>query len=688
MTEFLQHQSSIAYYDENRSGCMWGLFHLLDHKRDDANSRKLLAYRRHEDGELGRETRVPTSRPKVLKRSLEKEVNYQEDQASKQSSGKAAMLGSLYKKMTKKRERRTENSPSASRLLRTTSIHHLECNDYVSRDETTSDSERSGAGPNSQENVSLATSHGSYMVAEAEGPRRSVVALPELVSAEEEFTSGAFQDRRSVSENHLQTSQMTGGTATVSSFEADHRNDDTASVRRKDFDRSTHDTVRHGNKDRLRISMDGILHKVPSGHNLPEYIEKGKLKLGASGLAYGRSMQRSRSLVESLDRYSPLLESISDREPRRVVAEKLKSLEEEDDIGRVLRSRSLTESSFRNSHLIKSSSAREPKRVFERVVSVRENQGLPERKSMKNFGRILSNPEISQHSGLLVSKDVDAYVSTGHGPKLVDTLVDTKADTNAAEPIDSETGDCPKQLPEISYKQDRNGECIDTEQNDTEQNDTATEPSPVSLGTHLEEDFVVPETYEIIEAGEELPPSSGDRDANDEDAEIIIEEQLQNLNGTRSRHVPLDQKDEDEFNYVSDVLRKSGLTAGGADELLWHSSLEQLDVPLDRQLMLDVMSEVLSGIYESSAIARRTTFAPARIRPVPTGSRVLEEVWAKIGWLLGSEQHSSNPLDSVVGRDFARCDDGWMDLRWDMESVGTEVEDLILEELIDEVLLL
>ncbi|KAJ6832711.1 uncharacterized protein M6B38_124950 [Iris pallida] len=790
MTEFLQHQSSIAYYDKNRRGCMWGFFHLLHFHRH-ANLRKLLSYGRHEeDGELGGQIKVPTSRPKILQRSSDKEVNYQmEDEASKKSSGKVPMLSSLYRRMAKKRERKMRGSPppSSSRLLRTFSIHHLECNDYVAHNETTSESELM----NSEENdLSLVSRDHSRMVAEAKEQGRSVALQSEYDADKEYSTSRVFRDRRSVSGNQLQTRQASteeteliksasfpgaGLTGSAVGTSKDEHKDKVSSLvqdfksqsakimsKRKTnveepspqaLESETRDAATvnssqldHGKekKDpRLRISMDGILHKVPSGHNLPEYIEKERLKLEASGLVYGgaksehRSMRRSRSLVESLDRYSPLLDSVSDRGPKRV-PERLKSLKEEDDSRRVLRSRSLSESAYRSSHLIKSSSVREPRRGIERVVSVRENQCLPERKSMKIL-EILQYPSSKDiqscephetASGLLASEDVDTYVSDV--PKFVDSLVSTEEGTStvAVEPDVSETEineqdqDEACTIPGNSLAEDNYSTSLH-EKNEVE----VTEPSPSSLlGTCLEEDVVDPEKYEQIE-GAELPPSwmqfeqhdsgfspeyhLGDRYATKEDVEVI-KQQWPDLDETRSLHIPVDERDENEFNYVCDILRKSGLTTVGAEEFLWHSPLEQLmfkdaegsahdhdheagedgaasnATPLDRQLMLDVTNEVLLGIYESSVARGTTKFSGSdpRIRPVPTGEHVLEEVWARISWYLDySENYSSNPLDNVVARDFARGD-GWMDLHWDMESVGLEVEDLILDELIDELLLL
>ena len=158
--------------------------------------------------------------------------------------------------------------------------------------------------------------------------------------------------------------------------------------------------------------------------------------------------------------------------------------------------------------------------------------------------------------------------------------------------------------------------------------------------------------------------------------------------------------DEDvEFNFVKDVLNKSGF-GEGAEEFLaaWYSSCEPVDQllaveePETRrddssfdQLLLDLINEILLEVY-ASTIAHTTgllRFCP-HIRPVPVGDHLLEEVWTKVSRQLGSEQDMNHSIERIEARDYAK-NDGWMNLQWDVERVGVYLEGLILDDLIDEI---
>ncbi|XP_072998208.1 uncharacterized protein [Typha latifolia] len=85
------------------------------------------------------------------------------------------------------------------------------------------------------------------------------------------------------------------------------------------------DVINERKKEHHRISMDGMLHRIPYGQNVSEDVQKEKLfrsasatyirdssrqKIGGSVNRYPhQSINRSHSLSETLDRYSRLLES-------------------------------------------------------------------------------------------------------------------------------------------------------------------------------------------------------------------------------------------------------------------------------------------------------------------------------------------------------------------------------------------
>ncbi|KAJ7950326.1 Protein TRM32 [Quillaja saponaria] len=89
--------------------------------------------------------------------------------------------------------------------------------------------------------------------------------------------------------------------------------------------------IRESRKERRRITMDAILHKIPRGHELPKESKKESAKEGKDSPASGyesdlsshsitkrqmHRMRRTSSLNESLDRYCQLYETIFNREAK------------------------------------------------------------------------------------------------------------------------------------------------------------------------------------------------------------------------------------------------------------------------------------------------------------------------------------------------------------------------------------
>ncbi|KAL3622659.1 hypothetical protein CASFOL_033476 [Castilleja foliolosa] len=167
----------------------------------------------------------------------------------------------------------------------------------------------------------------------------------------------------------------------------------------------------------------------------------------------------------------------------------------------------------------------------------------------------------------------------------------------------------------------------------------------------------------------------------------------------------VDTKNEAEFNYVKDVLELSGFTQ---DELLgkWHSAEHPLDPsvfdeveggclvsqpetegggPYDHLLLFDLINEVLLDIHERSFYYWPVPLTVrSRIHRMPKGYRVLEEVWAEISWLLSWTPEIDQSIDDAVSRDLEKHG-RWMSLQMDAEFVGLEVEDLIFDDLLDEI---
>lgn len=167
-------------------------------------------------------------------------------------------------------------------------------------------------------------------------------------------------------------------------------------------------------------------------------------------------------------------------------------------------------------------------------------------------------------------------------------------------------------------------------------------------------------------------------------------------------------KDKANFDYVKDVMELSGFSRNqrlGA----WHSEnqpvdpsvFEELETCLfqdsegngnnndgscNRLLLFDSINHFLVEIYERSSSYCPVALSPlSHIRPMPIGHHVLREVWDMVGWYLTCGSESGQSLDHISSKDMAR-NDGWMNLQYDMECVGIELEDWIFDDLLDEVI--
>lgn len=194
----------------------------------------------------------------------------------------------------------------------------------------------------------------------------------------------------------------------------------------------------------------------------------------------------------------------------------------------------------------------------------------------------------------------------------------------------------------------------------------------------------------------------------DDDSKIVEAEQIKANSDNEQKTMDandvngLNFKEAAEFNFVKNVLEKSGF-CGGTEEFLavWSSSYEPVDQllfvedvetvrsnfsasDLDPQLLLDLTNEILLEMYES-AIASSTGLSRfnSRLVPVPAGDHLIEEVLAKVSWQLHAQQDMDHCIQQVEVRDYAK--DGWMKLLWDAERVGCYLEGLIFDDLVDEI---
>lgn len=200
------------------------------------------------------------------------------------------------------------------------------------------------------------------------------------------------------------------------------------------------------------------------------------------------------------------------------------------------------------------------------------------------------------------------------------------------------------------------------------------------------------------------------REASDDGLQMEKEETTtgESLNDDISQF-EIDSKVEAEFSYVRDILNLSGF-GGNASPGTWHSNDRPVDPLVYEQvegclihdsectgnydggkcnhlLLFDLVNEVLIEIY-----GRSYSYCPiplsslCHIRPMPIGYHLLKEVWVLVSWYLSLRQEADHQsTDQVVSCDLAK-NDGWMNLQFDSECLGLELEDLILDDLLEELL--
>lgn len=150
---------------------------------------------------------------------------------------------------------------------------------------------------------------------------------------------------------------------------------------------------------------------------------------------------------------------------------------------------------------------------------------------------------------------------------------------------------------------------------------------------------------------------------------------------------------EDEFEYVNIVMEASGFKYSecfgrwhSSDQPLSPSLFDQVEVSSshlsnNKKLLFDCINEVLMEVHERFyGCSPWVSFVKPNIQVTPLGKYVVREVWKGVDCHL---LRVPCKLDQIVGKDMEE-DRKWMDLRFDVESIGMEIEYDILEELLEE----
>uniref|UniRef100_A0A0D9Y399 DUF4378 domain-containing protein n=1 Tax=Oryza glumipatula TaxID=40148 RepID=A0A0D9Y399_9ORYZ len=271
MAQLLHHQDS-AFYGKELHGRRWSILQFFGFRRR-LRSTKMISDKKQSQGKGSGGSRrrgsyVPLKDEDASVMDDDKHTETtKKNKSSKKSSGKGSLGSLILKKLYGKEGQKEKMLPVAPKLLRTLSIHYLESNEYVLDGDGSSQSTMPNSTDTNIQNATFNTQDGC--------------------------------------DNDTSSSLLKRGDIHVK--QRSHRS----------------------------ISMDGVLHKVPYGHKVSEDVIKEGLSRSASA-TYDRDglksytvtaakrpvnqgFRRSRSLTESLEKYSHLLDSISSNQSKKTL---------------------------------------------------------------------------------------------------------------------------------------------------------------------------------------------------------------------------------------------------------------------------------------------------------------------------------------------------------------------------------
>lgn len=496
--------------------------------------------------------------------------------------------------------------------------------------------------------------------------------------------------------------------------------------------------MRESRKERHRTTMDAVLHKIPYGRKFSKDEDISGLSSKSSRQNSGetdekvglRRMRRISSFNEPMDRYRRLFESTFNTEAKQHISERIKLRTEEttspSNTGKNPLGRILSMPDIRSNCYFQSEDSPDANYV-----------GTPTRNDLNSDVGVdtsrVDGRKTSCVSQSLENEDLlDASVEKGSQEKSVGIGV---SDIFTEDEVGSRSFSYEETEGKVGLTFDDLGRLKSTErdaQNENEIQDMLSpnckgvEPSPISVLESSQEDMTSPTKFSWSEETDSIlkprslfsdEPETMDSLANEASmdsstlAESMtipesIETSVEQLSSEFLR-ILVNTKDAAEFKYVKHVLELSGFSR---DELLgtWHSPDQPVDPTLFEEvegwmvpephypeneggicnhlLLFDLINEVLLEIYERSfTYWPKALSSNSHMRPIPVGFHVLEEVWANISWYLSWKPEVDLSLDDSVTRDFAKGD-GWMNLQFEAECVGLEIEDLIFDDLLEELI--
>ncbi|KAJ1265952.1 hypothetical protein BS78_08G113200 [Paspalum vaginatum] len=505
--------------------------------------------------------------------------------------------------------------------------------------------------------------------------------------------------------------------------------------------RKIKDAVKENRKELARITKDGVFHKLPYGQKMSELTRSSTDKF----VQEEKQIRRSYSIAESVDKYSTLYESIS--RDSKVSPERLSitmegvNLKNNKMPSGIKRITSLPEMRLYTSHqevlpevsdyrvgpnTCNVESDRFSSRQTDAFSICAEGNFYPDDATEKSenihseihhggsleedFRSILQSPSLYSLNPSFSHRRINSLPSFDRSffQGCVDSFTERSvADSEAAfENLQLEDEDWLVKPPEApgAYAADFK---------DEEWMVTPLKHSGVIKGIDREDEEWLVKASQLsgakdvdLEDEEWLvkPGQPITNDALESDFRFIHE--FAEQGAAEPLHIYVSDKNEADFQYVKDILKKSGFSCGDVD---WYTSNQPVspvvfeeaeclcqeqsmssDEPhsiVRRMLLFDLINEVLLDIYDSSlVIGPWHSRFDLRTRPIPVGSHVLEEVWAKMSSYLSLHWREGQTVEDIVAHDLMRKD-SWMNLLYDAECTALDLEDLMVEDLLDDVVI-
>lgn len=483
----------------------------------------------------------------------------------------------------------------------------------------------------------------------------------------------------------------------------------------RDIQQRIKHAIKEGKKERGKANRNGFIQRVPTASTDGEYMPKSFERISMSQDGSDNSI--SCNETDGLDH------SLSNRE-----------------LHRMRRTASLNESMDKYARLFESSSRREAKLPHSKSLRLRNEDNISSKDSAPKFFRRISSlsdvesfyslvKEVVHYSEKAVRTEDDCSTNAGSYSRSETKSSSFVIDTDKTQPLDA--------VVETQFRKNMDeGRSGDEGLHNTDEPtenmvepgklvsfflgdqeiDKAMKPTvDLSQSCLVSEPEIMDTTECPISEGSESNPlcihidvadsSNVMKNGSREDSLPSLCSKVNIENDSRFLQFELDN-DEASFNYVRDILHLSGFT-GNESLGNWYSLDQPLDPSLFKEMETDLhhqvnYSEVLSDVCDHRLLfdlinvlllemnETSFTYFPRafsfnhRIRPMPKGHRVIEEVWSRICWYLSFRSELDRSLDDIVAQDLTKGD-GWMNHQFETECVALELEDLIFDELLQEV---